>query len=252
MTKHAHSDPIKDIWPKILEEAQAVKEQEPALAAFVQENILLEDGILSALAQILSAKLATAEVGRAALHTTFKTIYKAAPELEKPALLDLLSTMNNDPAVHDPLTPFLFFKGYHALETYRVAHKLWQEGRRHLALHLQNRVSELIGVDIHPAANIGNGIMFDHATGIVIGETSTIEDDVLIWHGVTLGSKSPHATGDRHPKIRKSARIGANATILGPVEIGVNARLAAGSMVLEDVPAGAKVAGVPAKIVKQS
>ncbi len=250
MKTHAHSIPPEDIWAKIRSEAKIIKEKEPALAAFVQDSILSEDHFLAALRKILAAKLAVQDVPACMLHGMFSEVYASAPDLADDAICDLVSTTKNDPAVHDPLMPFLFFKGYHALQSYRVAHKLWENGRRHLALHLQNRMSEVFAVDIHPAAAIGCGVMFDHATGIVVGETAVIENDVLIWHSVTLGSKSPRATGDRHPKIRKSARIGANATILGPVEIGVNARVAAGSMVLEDVPDGAKVAGVPAKIVK--
>ncbi|MDE2337409.1 MAG: serine O-acetyltransferase [Alphaproteobacteria bacterium] len=252
MTKHAHSSPAPDIWPQIRAEARIVAEKEPALAAFVRNSILSEEGLLPALAKILSAHLATPDVPADALHGVFSGIYRAAPELADAAARDLVSTLQNDPAAHEPATPFLFFKGYHALQASRVARRLWNGGRRHLALHLQNRMSELFGVDIHPAAAIGCGVMFDHATGIVIGETAVIEDDVLLWHGVTLGSKGPKATGDRHPKVRKGARLGAHVTILGPVEVGADARVAAGSVVMEDVAAGATVSGNPAETVKLS
>ncbi|MBI3441522.1 MAG: serine O-acetyltransferase, partial [Proteobacteria bacterium] len=157
----------------------------------------------------------------------------------------------HDPAAHDVLTPFLFFKGFHALQSYRVAHWLWGQKRNHLALYLQNRISDLFSVDVHPAAKIGSGVMMDHATGIVIGETAVVEDDVLFWHGVTLGSKTMIG-GDRHPKVRKGAHLGANSTILGLIEIGAGARVAAGSTVIGNVPAGVTVAGIPAQIVSKN
>ena len=148
------------------------------------------------------------------------------------------------------LCPFLLFKGFHALQSYRLAHYLWTHERKPLALYVQNRVSDLFGVDIHPGARIGCGIMMDHATGIVIGETAVVEDDVLFWHGVTLGGRD-FAPNDRHPKIRKGAALGAGSTLLGNIEIGAGAKIAAGSIVVKDVPAGATVAGEPAKLLGQ-
>ena len=147
--------------------------------------------------------------------------------------------------------PFLFFKGFHALQAYRLAHWLWNEKRRHLALYLQTRVSDLFAVDIHPAARIGSGIMMDHATGIVIGETAVVEDNVSMLHAVTLGGTGKEA-GDRHPKIRTGVLIGAGAKILGNIEIGKGARVAAGSVVLQNVPPCKTVAGVPAKVIGDS
>ncbi len=252
MTKHAHSVQPEAIWSSILAEAQVIKTKESALAAFVQGNILSEESILPSLAKILSGKLASADVPAKSLHGIFTDIYKAAPGLEAAAQHDLISAMRNDPAASDFITPFLFFKGFQALQSYRLAHSLWGQGRHHLALHLQSRVSELFGVDIHPAAVIGHGVMMDHATGIVIGETAVVENDVLFWHGVTLGGKTTNG-GDRHPKIRQGGvHLGASSTILGPVEIGANSRVAPGSVVVDNVPPNVTVAGVPARVVSKS
>jgi serine O-acetyltransferase len=146
------------------------------------------------------------------------------------------------------LAPFLNFKGFHALQAYRIAHWLWNQQRQLLAVHLQNRISEVFGVDIHPAARVGSGILFDHATGIVIGETAVIEDNVSMLHGVTLGGTGKEI-GDRHPKIRQGVLIGAGASILGNIEIGAGAKVAASSVVLDPVPPHCTVAGVPARIV---
>jgi len=249
MTKHAHSTSPETIWPAICAEARRIKTEEPALAAFVQSNILAEQSILPSLAKILSVKLASVEITAKSLHEIFAAIYQATPGLEQAAQHDLIAARQNDPAAHDFITPFLFFKGFQALQSYRLAHSLWRQERRHLALHLQSRMSEHFGVDIHPAAIIGHGVMMDHATGIVVGETAVVENDVLFWHGVTLGGVSLE-TGDRHPKIKKGVHLGAGSTILGPVEVGAGSRVAAGSVVVENVPAGVTVAGVPARVVR--
>jgi len=251
MTKHAHSIPPETIWPAICTEAKRIKTEEPALAAFVQGNILAEISLLPALAKILSVKLASVEITAKSLHEIFVAIYRDASGLEQAAQHDLIAAKQNDPAAYDFLTPFLFFKGFQALQSYRLANILWKQGRRHLALHLQSRMSEHFGVDIHPAAVIGHGVMMDHATGIVIGETAVVENDVLFWHGVTLGGKSTNG-GDRHPKIRQGVHLGAGSTILGPIEVGAGSRVAAGSVVVENVAAGVTVAGVPAKVVSKS
>jgi len=249
MTTHAHSLEPKAIWPALFAEAQQVHAREPTLSALIQNNILAEKSSLAALAKILSSKLSCGVIAAEGLHELFDEIYRAVPALEEAMLHDLISIRKNDPASHDFITPFLFFKGFHALQSYRFAHILWKQGRKHLALHLQSRISELFGVDIHPAAVIGHGVMMDHATGIVIGETAVVDNDVLFWHGVTLGGKTLDAV-DRHPKIRQGVHLGAGATILGPIVIGAESRVAAGSVVVEDVPAGVTVAGVPAKVVR--
>lgn len=248
---HAHSAQQytpATIWSALREEAEILRKKEPVLAALTEDWILSEVGFLDTLGRMLAGKLASAEVDAASLRNSFSTVHQAAPALEDAALYDLSSIMKHDPAAHDLLTPFLFFKGFHALQTYRIGHWLWQRDRKHLALYLQNRVSDLFGIDIHPAAKIGHGVMMDHATGIVIGETAVVENNVLFWHGVTLGSVSMTG-GDRHPKIRAGALLGAGSTLLGPIEIGAGAKVAAGSVVLENVAAGVTVAGVPAKPV---
>lgn len=250
MTKHAHSIPPETIWPGIFTEAQAITAKEPALTAFVRNSILSE-GMLPSLAKILSVKLASVEIPAKSLHEIFTAIYQSAPGLEQAALHDLIATKHNDPAAHDFITPFLFFKGFQTLQSYRLAHNLWKQGRQHIALHLQSRISELFGVDIHPAAVIGHGVMMDHATGIVIGETALVENDVLFWHGVTLGGTSLNG-GDRHPKIRQGVHLGAGATLLGPVEVGAGSRVGAGSVVVENVPAGVTVVGIPARVVSRA
>jgi serine O-acetyltransferase len=251
MTTHAHSAPppgTATIWPALRAEAETVRAAEPALAALLTNSILSAKSLSDALGKVLSGKLAAADVKASALMEIFTEAHRAEPQLEKAALHDLISIRENDPAAHDFLTPFLFFKGFHALQSHRVSHWLWGQGRKTLALYFQNRISDLFSVDIHPAARIGQGVMMDHATGIVIGETAVIEDNVLFWHGVTLGGRGKSG-GDRHPKIREGVWLGAGSTVLGPVEIGAGARVAAGSTVLGDVPAGVTVVGTPAKIV---
>lgn len=237
---HAHLT-TETIWPRLRAEAETLHKTEPLLRAFVQHSILAAPGFQNALGRLLSLKLASAAIDTAAL----QDLFHALPDIETPAKHDLLAILRHDPAAHDLLTPFLFFKGFHALQSYRAGHWLWRQGRTHLALHLQNRISDAFGVDIHPAAMIGSGVMMDHATGIVIGETALIEDDVLLWHGVTLGGKGLTG-GARHPTIRKGARLGAGSTVLGPIEVGAGARVAAGAVAVRDVEAGATVAGIPA------
>ena len=164
--------------------------------------------------------------------------------------IDILATYTRDPACDDLTTPFLFYKGFHALQAHRVAHWLWQHNRQTLAQFFQNQISVTLGVDIHPAARLGSGIMFDHATGIVIGETAIVEDDVSILHAVTLGGTGK-TSGDRHPKIRKGVLLSAGCKVIGNIEVGTNAKVGAGSVVLSDVPPNVTVAGVPAKVVAE-
>ncbi len=240
---HAHLT-VATVWPTLRADAEILYKSEPVLKKLLHNSILTATNFQDAIGRILSRKLAHADVDAAAL----RDIFSAAPDPTLPASQDLISIMKHDPAAHDILTPFLFFKGFHALQAYRAAHWLWQQDRRHLAVHLQSHISEAFGVDIHPAAVIGYGVMMDHATGIVIGETAVVEDDVLFWHGVTLGGKGT-AGGDRHPKIRKGAQLGAGSIVLGPIEIGAGARVAAGSVVVDTVAAGVTVAGIPAKIL---
>lgn len=233
-------------WPSLRAAAETLRRADDTFAAMLDDVILGAETMTAALGRLLAVKLTDKYLSPKTLETLYAGFAAADATLNDKILRDLDTILNNDPAAHDVLRPFLFFKGFHALQSYRLAHHLWHRNRQPMALYLQNRMSDLFAVDIHPAAQIGSGIMFDHATGIVIGETAVVEDDVLFWHGVTLGGRAPMPT-DRHPKIRQGAQLGAGATILGNIEIGAGAKIAAGSTVVHDVPAGATVAGLPAK-----
>ena len=233
------------IWTAIRAEAWSEEDRDPLLRQFLTATILKNRRLEDALAQVLSAKLATECVNPVLLRSLFDQAFAVcAAAIRK----DLQAVRDRDPCSRGFLYPFLFFKGFQALQSYRVAHWLWLKDRQLLATHLQNRISEVFGVDIHPAAIIGSGVLMDHATSIVIGETSIIDDDVSILHEVTLGGTGKD-TGDRHPKVRRGVLIGAGAKILGNIEIGEGSKVGAGSVVLDSVPAHCTVAGVPARIV---
>lgn len=200
------------------------------------------------LAGVLAMQLSGDYIDAQELERRFLLHYAADSQIVTAAAQDLLAVQARDPAAGDLLRPFLFFKGYHAIQIHRLAHAAWHGSERDFALFLQNRSSVVLGVDIHPAARLGSGLMMDHATGVVIGETAVIEDDVSILHGVTLGGTG-NEQGDRHPKVRRGVMIGAGAKILGNIEIGEGACIAAGSVVLKAVPAHVTVAGVPAEVV---
>jgi serine O-acetyltransferase len=185
------------------------------------------------------------------LHKTFHEVLEAEPSLGDTFRADLMAVAKRDPACSRMIEPLLYFKGFHALESYRIAHWLFKAGRKDFALYLQSLTSRFLQVDIHPAAKIGRGIMLDHATGIVIGETAAIGDNCSLLHGVTLGGTG-NEKGDRHPKIGRGVMIGAGAKILGNIEVGDCARVAAGSVVLKDVPPRTTVAGVPAREIGAS
>jgi len=241
----------EEIWPRLRREAQAMQTSEPALARYAGATVINAAHFADALGNLLAEKLAGPELNAAQIRELFANNRKATPDLEAAACRDLAAIVARDPAAGELLVPFLFFKGFHALQAYRLAHWLWSNNRKHLALYLQNRISDQFAVDIHPAARIGSGIMMDHATGIVIGETAVVEDNVSILHAVTLGGTGKQS-GDRHPKIRSGVMIGAGAKILGNIEVGAGARVAAGSVVLENVPPCKTVAGVPAKVIGDS
>jgi len=240
-----------EIWPQLRREALAMQNSEPSLANYVGAIIVSAPDFGTALSNLLAEKVAGAELDATQLRALFAEFRKSTDILDKSASRDLSAIVSRDPAAGEILIPFLFFKGFHALQTYRLSHWLWANNRKHLALYLQNRISDLFGVDIHPAARIGRGVMMDHATGVVIGETAVVEDNVSMVHTVTLGGTGKQ-TGDRHPKIRTGVMIGAGAKILGNIEVGAGARVAAGSVVLQNVPPGKTVAGVPAKVVGDS
>lgn len=237
-------------WPDLLTAAENCAEKEPLLSKLVTETILTAGNLPEAAARLLSRKLADKYLTEEIILQLFKAFSAATPTLDHLISRDFDGILAHDPAATSVLCPFLFFKGFHALQSYRLAHYLWTHERKPLALYMQNRVSDIFGVDIHPGAHIGCGIMMDHATGIVIGETAVVEDDVLFWHGVTLGGRD-FEPNDRHPKIRKGAALGAGATLLGNIEVGAGAKIAAGSIVVKNVPAGATVAGEPAKPLVQ-
>lgn len=233
------------------EEAARVLDEEPSLAHLLEDVILSRGTPAEALAARLARRLAREDMPRMSLEPLICRVFTDHPLIVHSAIRDMLAIYDRDPACFSPLEPVLFFKGFLALTTHRVGHQFWNDGRRWLALYLQSLVSEVFAVDIHPAARIGCGIMIDHATSFVVGETAIIEDDVSILHEVTLGGTGKDS-GERHPIVRSGVLIGAGAKILGRVEIGTGSKVGAGSVVLDDVPPHSTVAGVPAVLVGQS
>ncbi|HVY02433.1 MAG TPA: serine O-acetyltransferase [Caulobacterales bacterium] len=236
------------VWPQLRIEAMQAVAEEPLLASYLHATILHHDKIEEALAYHLAQKLGGGDMSPLQLREVCREAFNADPEMVRSAERDMRAVRERDPACKTYLQPFLFFKGYAGLQAYRVSHWLWTQEREILAYYLQSRISELFSVDIHPNAEIGAGVFIDHAHGIVIGETAVVEDDVSMLHSVTLGGTGKE-TGDRHPKIRRGVLIGAGAKVLGNIEVGEDARIAAGSVVLQDVGARCTVAGVPAKPV---
>lgn len=241
-------DGASTLWEAIRLEAAELTRQEPILGSFFHATILNHATFGAALSFHLANKLDSAVLPAMMIREVIDQAATSDPSILKAAEIDIIATRTRDPACDNFATPFLYYKGFHALQAYRVAHWLWNQDRRTLAMFLQNQVSATLGVDIHPAARIGSGIMFDHATGIVVGETSVIEDDVSMLHSVTLGGTGK-ISGDRHPKIRRGVLLSAGAKIIGNIEVGMGAKVGAGSVVLEDVPPHVTVAGVPAKVV---
>jgi serine O-acetyltransferase len=241
----ATHDPV---WQSICRAAAAMASEEPILGSLAHASVLSQVRLEDALAYILAQRLGTEEAPAMLLHQVFDAVIAAHPEIGAAARVDLAAVCERDPACASPLEALLFFKGFHALQVYRLAHALLRQGRRALALYLQSRSSLVFGVDINPAARLGRGIMIDHGTGVVIGETAVVEDGVSLLQGVTLGGTGKE-TGDRHPKIREGVMIGSGARVLGNIEVGARAKIGAGSVVLHDVPAGCTAAGVPARLV---
>ena len=236
------------VWASLRSEADEAAKSDPALSGFIYKTILSHDRLEEAVIYRLSQRLKDSDVDQALIQQAFEDVLEATPELGPIFRADLAAVLARDPACHRHIEPLLYFKGFHALETHRFAHQLWQLGRKDFALYLQSQASRVFGIDIHPAAKIGKGLMFDHGTGIVIGETSEVGDNSSILHGVTLGGTG-NVEGDRHPKIGANVLIGAGAKILGNIKVGCCARVASGSVVLKDVPHDMTVAGVPAKVV---
>lgn len=235
-------------WDQIQSEARHEAEHEPMLVSFLFASVLRHEKLEDALGVILANKLHTPDLPAILLCDLINEVLADDTAIRASIRADLLAARTRDPAARGYAQPFLYYKGFHALQAYRVAHWLWVRGRQALAAHLQNRISEAFGVDVHPAALIGSGVLIDHGTSVVIGETAVVEDYVSLLHEVTLGGTGKE-TGDRHPKVRRGVLIGAGAKILGNVEVGRGAKVGAGSIVLTDVPAHTTVAGVPARVV---
>jgi serine O-acetyltransferase len=247
-TKLATLDPI---WDRIRAEAEEIVQREPELSSFVYATVLnhtrLEDSVVHRVAERLDHSALSGDL----IRQTFDEALRDDPDIGNAFRADLVAVFDRDPATTRFIDPLLYFKGFHAIQSHRLAHWLLNKGRKDFAWYLQSRASAVFQTDINPAAKIGRGIFLDHATGFVVGETAVIEDDVSILHGVTLGGTGKE-NEDRHPKIRRGVLIGAGAKILGNIEVGHCARIAAGSVVVKPVPHNVTVAGVPAKIVGEA
>ena len=248
LAKVASVDPV---WDRVCIEAQDAIRDEPLLGGLIHSSLLHHRTMEGALAYRFSLKLASGEMSEQLLREIADAAYRADPAISAAARADIMAVFDRDPACHRYLQPLLFFKGYQAVQAYRIGHWLWRAGRRDMAYFVQMRVSEVFGVDIHPAARIGRGIMIDHAHSIVIGETAVVGDNVSMLHSVTLGGTGKE-DGDRHPKIGNGVLIGAGAKVLGNIHVGDCSRIAAGSVVLADVPRCTTVAGIPARVVGEA
>ncbi len=240
-----------ELWDTLRSEAESQATAEPLLRAFLQASVLRHESLEDGLAALLVGKLPDSSFSRATLEDLAREAFADDSTIVEAVARDLLANCERDPACSCELTPFLYFKGFAALQWYRVYHWLWSRGRTALADYLQSRVSEALSVDIHPAARLGSGIFIDHANGVVIGETAVVSDNVSMLQNVTLGGTGKEH-GDRHPKIGPGVLIGAGASILGNITVGEDAKIGAGSVVLRDVPAFTTVAGIPARIVSRT
>lgn len=244
-------DSVDPVWRRIRDEAAEAAKREPALATFLFGSVTSQHSLEEAVASRVSARLDHADVPMAIIRQAFHDALAAEPEIGVSMRADIMAVVDRDPATDRALDPLLYFKGFHAIQCHRLAHWLWLEGRRDFALYLQSRSSVAFQTDIHPAARIGRGIFLDHATGLVVGATAVIDDEVSILQDVTLGGTGKE-TGDRHPKVGRGVMLGAGAKVLGNIRIGHHSRVASGSVVLSDVPPCMTVAGVPARIVGEA
>ncbi|MGE0566112.1 MAG: serine O-acetyltransferase [Pseudolabrys sp.] len=242
---------VDPVWTRVRDEADDIARREPELASFIYSTILHHDTLEAAVTHRISERLSHADVSGDLIRQAYAGALEDQPSLGIDIRADIIATHDRDPATNRYLEPVLYYKGFHAIQTHRLAHWLWSKGRRDFAYYLQSRSSAVFQCDIHPAARIGRGVFLDHATGLVVGETAVVEDDVSILHGVTLGGTGK-SHEDRHPKIRRGVMIGAGAKILGNIEIGHCARIAAGSVVIKPVQNNVTVAGVPAKVVGEA
>lgn len=243
--------PVDPIWSAVRSEAGEAVERDPLLAAFLYSTILNHDSLESAVIHRLSERLDHSDLPSDLIRQTYRSMLQQVPEWSTTVRVDIQAYYDRDPACDRFMMPVLYFKGFHAIQTHRLARWLWSGGRKDFALYLQSRSSAVFQTDIHPASQIGKGIFIDHATDLVIGETAVVEDNVSMLNGVTLGGTGK-VTGDRHPKIRHGVLIGTGAKILGNIEIGHCSKVAAGSVVLHSVPNNKTVAGVPARIVGET
>lgn len=242
---------VDPIWHSIRAEAEGAAKNDPVLGTFLYGTILNQPTLEDAVMHRIAERLGHADLSADILRQTFEAMLEANPGWSQTLRVDIQAVYDRDPAYSRFMDPVLYLKGFHAIQTHRLAHWLYNEGRKDFAYYLQSRSSSIFQTDIHPAAKFGSGLFLDHATGLVVGETAVIEDNVSILHGVTLGGTGKSG-GDRHPKIRHGVLIGAGAKILGNIEIGNCSKIAAGSVVLKPVPHNATVAGVPAKVVGES
>ena len=236
------------LWSQLRLEAQEAFATAPMLAPLFLDSIINQPNFEAAMFHRIAERLKNDVISRSLILDAFHRAAAATPEISLGLSADIAAVFDRDPACERLIEPFLYFKGFHTLQTHRLAHWLWNSGERDFALYLQSRASEVFQTDIHPAARVGRGIFLDHATGLVVGETAVIDDDVSMLHDVTLGGTGKQA-GDRHPKIRYGVMIGAGAKILGNIEVGHCARIAAGSVVIKPVPNNVTVAGVPARVI---
>lgn len=236
------------VWEQIRREVQEDAEQEPILATYLYETVLIHDTLEAALSSHLANLLQSPRMPAITTRDLIDEAFRKDASIPEAIREDIKAVCDRDPAATRYSLPFLYLKGFHSIQSYRTAHYYWKNGRRSLALYFQSQVSQIFGVDIHPAARIGHGILMDHATGIVIGETAVVENNVSMLHEVTLGGTGK-VTGDRHPKVREGVLISAGAKILGNVEVGEGAKIGAGAVVLTDVPPHSTYVGVPAVMV---
>ncbi|CAH1668593.1 MAG: serine O-acetyltransferase [Chelatococcus sp.] len=239
---------LDPLWSQIRREAEGIIARESEMASLIVSVILNHETLESAISHRIAGRLAHPALPADLISQAFREAISHDPTIAEAMRADILAVADRDPACTRMIEPVLYFKGFHAIETHRLAHWLWHEERRDFALYLQSRSSEVFQTDINPAARIGKGIFLDHATGLVIGATAVVEDNVSMLQDVTLGGTGKEQ-GDRHPKIRHGVLIGAGAKILGNIEVGHCARVAAGSVVLQPVPPNTTVAGVPARVV---
>lgn len=239
---------VDPVWTRVRQEAEAAMRAEPALSTFFVSSLLNHDSLESAVTSRVASRLAHPALSFELIVQTFAEALSDDHAFQEAIRADILAVVDRDPAATRLIEPVLYFKGFHAIQTHRLAHWLWTENRRDFALYLQSRSSEVFQTDINPAARIGKGIFLDHATGLVVGQTAVIEDNVSILQGVTLGGTGKER-GDRHPKIRRGVLLGAGAKVLGNIEVGQCSRVASGSVVLQSVPRNTTVAGVPARVV---